>query len=158
VDLVTDSLPAIALGLDPGSKEVMQSHPRHPDEHFFSRGGSLVVILGGLSIGLVTLVAYWYGFHAHGYHPTATQVPENVLRHARTLAFMTIIAGQMFYALSVRQLHQHIFQGGFFKNVYLWGAVILAFFLQLMVLEIPALRDAFKLQSLRSEERRVRKE
>lgn len=148
INLVTDSLPAIALGLDPGSKEVMQSHPRHPDEHFFSRGGSLVVILGGLSIGLVTLVAYWYGFHAHGYHPTDTQVPENVLRHARTLAFMTIIAGQMFYALSVRHLHQHIFQGGFFKNVYLWGAVILAFFLQLMVLEIPALSDAFKLQSL----------
>lgn len=148
INLVTDSLPAIALGMDPGSKDVMKHRPRKANESFFAHGAISNIILGGLSIGGVTIVSYWLGFSEYGYSPFDTDVPAHILGYARTIAFITIIACQLFYALALRHPQQSIFKVGIFKNKYLIGAIVLGFLLQIVLLEVPFFAQAFKLQPL----------
>lgn len=148
INLVTDSLPAIALGMSPGSKDVMLDPPRKQEEGFFAKGAVGTVVIGGISIGLVTILSYYLGFVEYGYSPFDSNVPEEILGYARTIAFMTIIACQLFYALTFVHPKKTIFTAGLGKQVYLLGAIVLGFVLQLLVLHIPFLANAFKLQPL----------
>ncbi|RQW08236.1 ATPase, partial [candidate division KSB1 bacterium] len=148
INLLTDSLPAVALGMDPGDPDIMQEKPRPPQESFFAHGAGLRILLGGLLIGLLTILAFWLGFHEHGYSPRDAAIPANVLDYARSMAFMTIIASQLFYSLAFRNRLKSIFQIGILKNRYLVGAIVLGLSLQLIVIGTPAMRHAFKLQML----------
>ncbi|RYU81838.1 cation-translocating P-type ATPase [Hymenobacter persicinus] len=148
INLLTDSLPAIALGMDPGDPDVMRRPPRRPNESFFAGGAGWRVGLGGVLIGLLTMAAFWFGFYEHGYQPFARSLPEPVLEYAHTMAFMTIICSQLLYALSFRSDTKSIFQAGLFANPYLTGAVVLGIGLQLLALTVPALQYAFKLRPL----------
>jgi Ca2+-transporting ATPase len=148
INLITDSLPAIALGMDPDDPDVMKEKPRPPDESFFAHGAGMRALTGGLVIGILTIFAFWYGFYEHGYSPFDDSVPENVLRYARTMAFMTIVSCQMFYSLAFRSSIKSFFQSGIFTNKYLIGTVVLGLSLQLIVIGVPAMQDAFKLQML----------
>lgn len=146
INLVTDTLPAIALGMDPGDKDVMKEKPRTVNENFFSHGAGRRVIMAGVLIGLLTLIAFYFGFIKQGYHPLDQNIPDMVNEYARTLAFLTLIACQLFYSFSFRHESKSIFTVGFFSNKYLIGAVILGLGLQVLVLYIPFMREAFKLQ------------
>ena len=148
INLLTDTLPAVALGMDPGDPDVMTLKPRSPKEGFFSEGAGLQVIVGGLLIGLLTTFAFWHGYQANGYSPRDTNVPAEITEYARTMAFMTIISCQLFYSMSFRNHAKSIFTIGIFSNVYLIGAIVLGFALQLFVLGVPFMRNAFKLQML----------
>ena len=148
INLLTDSLPAIALGMDPGDPDVMKEKPRNPKESFFAGGAGLQIIVGGILIGGITILAFWYGYFQHGYSPFDASVPEEVVEYARTMAFMAIISCQLFYSLAVRNSNKSIFQVGIFSNKYLVGAIVLGFVLQLVVIGIPAMQNAFKLQML----------
>lgn len=148
INLLTDSLPAVALGMDPGDPDVMKEKPRDPKESFFAGGAGLHIILGGILIGVVTILAFWYGYYEHGYSPFDSSVPDEIVSYARTMAFMAIISCQLFFSLSVRNSKKSIFKIGIFSNKYLIGAIILGFLLQLIVIEIPMMREAFKLQML----------
>ena len=148
INLITDSLPAIALGMDPGDPDVMQEKPRDPKESFFAQGAGWHAAIGGLVIGLLTLAGFWYGYHERGYSPFDSGVPEAVVTNARTLAFMILVSCQLFYSLSVRNMQKSLFRIGPFSNMYLIGAIVLGFGLQLGVMLIPALRDAFGLALL----------
>lgn len=151
INLLTDTLPAVALGMDPGDPDVMTLKPRNPRESFFSDRAGLQVIAGGVLIGLLTAFAFWYGYYANGYSPRDNNVPDEVTQYARTMAFMTIIACQLLYSLSFRHNTKSIFHMGVFSNLYLIGAIVLGFALQLFVLGVPFMRDAFKLQMLSME-------
>jgi len=148
INLLTDSLPAVALGMDPGDPDVMKEKPRNPKESFFAGGAGLMVVLGGMLIGAITILAFWYGYFAHGYGPYDTSVPADVLEYARTMAFMAIISCQLFYSLAFRNSKKSIFTIGVFSNKYLIGAIVLGLLLQLVVIGIPAMQNAFKLQML----------
>jgi len=148
INLLTDSLPAVALGMDPGDPDVMKEKPRDPKENFFAHGAGLRAILGGLLIGIITLLAFWYGYYEHGYSPLDDVVPEDAVQYARTLAFMTIISCQLFYSLALRNSKKSIFSIGIFSNKYLIGSIVLGLALQLLVISIPAMQKAFKLQML----------
>ncbi len=148
INLLTDSLPAIALGMDPDTKDVMQHKPRPSTESFFAHKQGWRALFGGLLIGALTIAAYWFGFYEHGYSPFDASIPEEVLSYARTMAFMSIISAQLFYSLAFRHYRLSIFQLGLFSNKPLILAIVVGFLLQLLVLEIPLLRDAFKLQML----------
>lgn len=148
INLVTDTLPAIALGVDPGDKDVMTRKPRTINENFFSHGAGIRIIRAGGLIGILTLVAFLLGYYSDGYSPLASDVPESTHEYARTLAFMTIIACQLFYSFSFRHETKSIFKVGFFSNKYLLGAVVAGFALQFLVLYIPFMREAFKLQAI----------
>jgi Ca2+-transporting ATPase len=146
INLITDSLPAIALGMDPGNPDVMKEKPRPAKESFFANGAGMRVLLGGFLIGTLTLIAYFFGYYEHGYSPFDKQVPQNTLEYARTLAFMVLVVCQLFYSMAFRNERKSIFRIGIFSNKYLVGAILLGIALQLVVLGIPAIKSAFHLQ------------
>lgn len=148
INLLTDTLPAIALGMEPGDPDVMKNKPRNPRESFFAEGAGFRVAAGGILIGLLTILAFWLGYYQHGYSPYDKAIPQSVAGYARTMAFMTIVACQLFYALTFRHPFKSLFQVGIFSNKYLAGAVIIGILLQLIVLGIPVLHNAFKLEML----------
>lgn len=148
VNLITDTLPAIALGVDPGDKEVMKKKPRDPKESFFAGGASFRAIVGGSLIGILTLVAFYFGLREHGYNLNSKNIPENVLTYGRTMAFVVLAASQLFYSLTMRNSTKSILQVGLFSNMYLIAALISGFILQLGVISIPFLSSAFKLHNL----------
>lgn len=148
INLITDSLPAVALGMDPGDPDVMKEKPRKKNESFFAGGAGYNVITGGLLIGLLTVAAFWYGYYEHGASPFNHNVEPEIVEYARTMAFMALVASQLFYSLAVRNHAKSIFQIGLFSNIYLIGAIVLGLALQLLVIGIPFMQDAFGLQML----------
>lgn len=152
INLITDSLPAIALGIDPGDKDVMKHKPRNPKESFFANGAGFRAVIGGALIGLLTLVAFYFGLSQHGYELGANMLSEEVLEeaipYARTMAFVVLAASQLFYSLSMRNFNKSIFRIGLFSNKYLIGAIIVGILLQLVVITVPFLSNAFGVHNL----------
>ena len=148
VNLITDSLPAIALGVDTNDKDVMKQKPRDPKESFFAGGTAFRAIVGGTLIGTLTLVAFYLGLNENGYTLNSNNTPETVLNYARTMAFVVLATSQLFYSLSIRSNTKSIFQVGIFTNKHLIMAIVGGFILQLGVVSIPFFANIFKLQNL----------
>lgn len=148
INLLTDTLPAIALGVDPGDKEVMKRKPRDPKESFFAHGAGTRAALGGLLIGLITIIAFAFGLNAEGYSLSTANIPDEALAHGRTMAFIVLAASQLFYSLAKRNNTKSIFQIGLFSNKYLIGAIIIGLLLQVLVINIPVLAAAFGMQPI----------
>ena len=152
VNLITDSLPAIALGIDPGDKDVMKQKPRNPKESFFAQGAGIRAVVGGILIGLLTLFAFYYGLSHHGYKIGGGMLSEDVLDtalpYARTMAFVVLAASQLFYSLSMRNFSKSVLKVGLFSNIYLIGAIVIGMLLQLVVITIPVLANAFGVHNL----------
>jgi Ca2+-transporting ATPase len=148
INLITDSLPAIALGVDPGDIDVMKKKPRDPKEGFFAQGAGLRAIIGGMLIGLLSLAAFYFGLAEYGYSLGSKNIPQEVLVHARTLSFVVLAGSQLFYALTIRSSAKSIFQIGVFSNMYLIGAIFIGLTLQVGVTIIPPLAAVFRVHSL----------
>lgn len=156
INLITDSLPAIALGIDPGDKDVMKRKPRDPRQSFFAEGSGVRAVIGGLLIGLLTLTAFYYGMYEHGFNifsGLAKEITESAdyntaLVYARTMAFVVLAASQLFYSLSMRSHEKSIFQIGFFKNKFLIAAIIIGILLQEIVISVPFLANAFGVHNI----------
>lgn len=152
INLVTDTLPALALGVDPASTDVMREKPRPQNENFFSHGAWLRAIVGGLSIGILTLLAFYIGLFEKGYDLLAihdiNSIPENVLTYARTMAFIVLTISQLCYAFTMRSDRESLFKVGIFKNKYLNISLILGTILQLLLIATPFLAKAFGVMSL----------
>lgn len=146
INLVTDSLPAIALGMDPGNPDVMREKPRSAGENFFSHGAGKKVLFTGTLIGLLTIVAFWMGYNRLGFSPFSSGIPAEVHEYARTMAFLTIIACQLIYSLSFKHEHLSVFKTRL--NRYLVWAIVIGFALQLVVIFVPFLREAFRLRMI----------
>lgn len=134
VNLITDSLPAFALGLEPTEKTVMERKPRKKDEDFFSNGLMSTIIWQGCMVGLLTLASYIYGEAIN--HETGM-----------TMAFVTLSACQLFHSFNVKS-HESVFNKQIFNNRYLWGAALLGAVLQVLIINVPALAKIFKLVPL----------
>ncbi|MDF2521119.1 MAG: ATPase [Clostridia bacterium] len=148
INLITDTLPAIALGIDPGDKDVMKKKPRDPKESFFAHGAGVRAVVGGVLIGTLTLAAFYFGLREYGYSLGAQNIPENVLTYARTMAFVVLATSQLFYSLTMRNPSKSILQVGLLSNKYLVGAIIIGIILQIGVISVPFLASAFKVQQL----------
>ncbi len=136
VNLITDTLPALSLGVDPGDKNVMDNAPRDPKESLFKRGG-VSLVLNGILIGVLTLIAYRFGLQKYG-----------SLVHAQTMAFVVLSVSQLFHALNMRHPEKSIFQIGLFTNKYLILSIIFGIFLQDVIITVPFLRDVFNVFDL----------
>ena len=141
VNLVTDTLPAICLGIDPGDKEVMSRKPRNPKESFFSGGDGIKAVIGGTLIGLLTLTAFYLGMkHAD------TGVDK--LTYGRTMAFIVLTFSQLFYSLSMRNGKKTIIEVGIFGNKFLLLSLVVGMLLQIMIISIPVIANIFKVTQL----------
>ena len=133
INLVTDSLPALALSVDPPDKGIMNRKPRNPKGGFMTRGMIWRVMYQGLMIGCIPLVSYILGLRDGG----------EVL--GRTMAFATLMFAQLVH---VRNLHSNVlssFRTNPMKNKPLIGAIFLSAAIGLIVLLVPPIRDAFSL-------------
>ncbi|WP_054954862.1 cation-translocating P-type ATPase [Paenibacillus dakarensis] len=148
INLVTDTLPAIALGVDPGEEDVMKRKPRDPKESFFAGGAAINAVIGGVLIGGLTLFAFHLGLQEFGYSLGSDQIPDDAMTYARTMAFVVLAASQLFYAFSKRSATKSIFQIGVFSNKLLVGAVVAGLLLQYISISVPFLANAFKVHNL----------
>ncbi|SHO48436.1 cation-translocating P-type ATPase [Anaerocolumna xylanovorans] len=156
INLITDSLPAIALGIDPGDKDVMKLKPRDPKQSFFAEGSGARAVIGGFLIGLLTLTAFFFGMYEHGFNIFTNLAKEvtkssdynTALIYARTMAFVVLAASQLFYSLSMRSHDKSIFKIGLFKNKFLIASIIIGLLLQEVVISVPFLADAFGVHNI----------
>lgn len=153
INLVTDTLPAISLGMDPGDPDVMKNKPRPAKESFFAHGAGIRAIIGGVLVGLMTLTAFVVGLLEHDstlsittLH-TVTKGSESFV-YASTMAFVVLAMSQLFYAFTMRHTHKSILHVGLFKNKWLFGSLIVGTILQIGVIAVPFLQDAFGVQWL----------
>ena len=138
VNLITDSFPALSLGVDPGDKGVMDLPPRNPKESLFSGRTGILLILNGILIGGTTLFAFVLGEYLY---------PDS-LRHAQTMAFVVLSVSQLFYSLAMRNETKSLFQVGVFKNKLLIASLIFGIEIQFAIITIPFTANIFKVYSL----------
>lgn len=134
INLITDSLPAFAIGMEKATDDVMKQKPRDKKEGFFAHGLGVEIIWQGILIGLLSLTAYIIGKQIS---------PE----HGHTMAFITLSTLQLFHAFSLKS-KRSIFTKQVFDNKYLWGAFFVGLTLQFVILYVPALANVFELASL----------
>jgi Ca2+-transporting ATPase len=132
VNLVTDGLPAMALGVDPNNHDIMIRPPRNPKESVFSRGLSRKIIARGLQIGISTVFVFALVYFL-----------KNDLAEARTMAFCTLVFSQMFHVFDCRSEVYSVFEIGIFKNQYLILATVCSLFMQLLVVYHPFMQEIF---------------
>ncbi|WP_454052971.1 cation-translocating P-type ATPase [Clostridium sp. Marseille-Q7071] len=148
VNLITDTFPALALGMDPGDKDVMNKKPRNPKSSIF-KGSTLSLVANGILIGSLTLIAFVYGARTYGGADVSLlAMPKQVLIHAQTLAFTVLSGTQLIHSLNMRNETKSIFQIGLFSNMYLIGAIILGFLLQLIVISVTPIANLFGVYKL----------
>lgn len=131
VNLVTDSLPAIALGLDTPEKDIMEKKPRSPKKGLFADGLWAAIIFEGLMIGALALLAFSIGVNVLGNLTTG-----------RTMAFAVLSISQLVHAFNMRSEHS-VFRAGLFKNPYLVLSLIAGLMLEVSVISIPKLAVIF---------------
>ncbi len=148
INLVTDSLPALALGMEPVEKDVMRRKPRAKTESLFAHGMGIRAGFQGMLIGLLALIAYAIG--SRFLHPTgdgfwgclfATPTHSNIVL-GETMAFAVLALSQLVHAFNVRSYHS-LFRVGFHTNLYMVGAFLASLILMLVVLFVPVLQNVF---------------
>jgi len=138
VNLVTDGLPAIALGIDPGDPDLMQRKPRKPTESLFSKDVRL--FLSVMPILMASLLLFGY----FSYRPWENSFQ---LLEARTQLLTSMVVMELMVALSMRSLRYPVFKVGIFKNKFLWYAILSSFLLQLFILYTPWVQSLFGVQT-----------
>ena len=135
VNLVTDSLPAIALGLEPPEKDIMNRPPRDSKKSIFADGLMGKIVVEGFMIGMFTILAFFIGNRYYG------------IEVARTMAFISLGMLELIHSFNVKS-EESIFKVGLFENKYLVGAFLLGTVLQLGIVFVPTLAEIFKLTQL----------
>ena len=127
INLINDSLPAIALGLEPPEKNIMNNKPRNINDGILSGGIGRIVILRGVIIGVVTIIAQYIGLKVSSELGTA-------------MAFSTILLARIFQTIAARSDHYTSIELGFFSNKYVFGAMGITFIIYLLIL-LPGVRS-----------------
>jgi Ca2+-transporting ATPase len=143
INLVTDGLPALALGVDPYPKDLMERRPRNPRETVINRRMFELIAAVGAIIAVGTLLVFWMELPANFSTLPATE-RETILAEARTAAFTTIVVFELFFVFSIRSPRETFLRGRPLSNPYLLVAVVSSFVLQLAVVYLPFLWVPFR--------------
>lgn len=134
VNLITDTLPAFAIGMEPVDDDVIYQKPRPKDESFFANGLGIKIAYQGILVGLLTLTSYMIGngdSHEIG----------------MTMAFITLVLVQLVHSFNVKS-EKSVFNKQVFNNKYLWGSAIIGIILLLVIIYVPFLNEIFELAPL----------
>ncbi len=148
VNLITDSLPAIALGMQPKDPKCMEEHPRDPKESIFAHGGLGLTLGYGAVITIAVLLAFFScGWLNGAYSLESIKVlyttNSNILHQAQTMAFTTLAFCELFHMIGMSNVSRsfiHVFKD---KNWMLFIAFLFGVALQLFVIETPGVSDVF---------------
>ena len=138
VNLITDSFPALALGVYKTKEDVMNNPPRNPKESIFIKSDKIQLIINGVLIGGITLFAFKLGERLYA----------DSLIHAQTMAFVVLSVSQLFLSLSLRSNIKSAFSLGIFSNKYLVYSILLGIFLQVIIISISFIANIFKVTPL----------
>ncbi len=131
INLVTDSFPAIGLGLEEADKHIMHKRPKNPRKGLFADGLWKKIFSEGIMIGMLTLFAFHLGTTKYS------------LEVGRTMAFIALSTLELIHSFNIRSDDSSLFEIGLFKNKYLIGAFLLGFSLQVAVIIIPPIAKIF---------------
>ena len=140
INLLTDSLPAIALGVEPHTSDVMNEKPRPADESILTKDFLAKIGLEGLVIGAMTMVSFLTGYHQDG------------ALLGSTYAFGTLCLARLFHGYNCKSDRPVIFTKRFFNNKWMQGAFVLGAVLITAVLTVPGLHQVFKVETLNFEQ------
>jgi Ca2+-transporting ATPase len=141
LNLVTDSLPALALGMEPVEQGIMKQKPRDSKASLFANGFAVSMVFYGILVGFITLAAFWLGEYVLSDPLTADGT-------ANTMAFATLVFGELTRAFAVRSESRSIFSIGIFSNSAMNKAFAVSLAMQLAVLFIPFLQPIFDITAL----------
>ncbi len=142
INLITDSLPALALGTEAAERNLMQRPPRDPKDGIFSGGVGFDVAYQGLFVTILTMAAFFIGERIQN---GAWAIANST--DGTTMAFLTLIMAEIFHSFNMRSQRQSLFamKG---HNKFLWGAAALSLILTLAVLYVPFLQKAFSFEHI----------
>lgn len=153
INLITDSLPAIALGMDKTTSDVLDEKPRNPNESIFAHGGMTLVLVRGAILTVSVLLAYFSAAWLNGTFGLSAikalySSDADILHQAQTMAFTTLAFGELFHMFGMRNANKSSF--AVFKSGNFMMGIAFAFgiILQLAVIEIPAARMVFTTANL----------
>jgi len=136
INLVTDSLPALALAVDPAEKDVMKKKPMKKSKGIFTKGMTFRLVYQGIMIGLLTLAAFVLGLSVNGDSAYKIKVGQ-------TMAFTVLAFSELVHVFNVRNNMKSLFSSNPFNNSKLLLAIVASAALMFAVLIVPALRDIF---------------
>ena len=152
VNLITDSLPAVALGMDKKPADIMEDQPRDPKESIFSRGGYAMVFGYGALIGVATLLAFLVNPWQHGCFDIASInaffQDKAELQKAQAMAFCVLSFSELFHMLGMINIRKSVALVVKNKNWMLWLSFFIGMGLQFLVIEVPGVNTVFKLHAL----------
>ena len=148
VNLVTDSLPALALAFDPADKEIMKRKPLKPSKGVFTKGMAYRVVYQGIMVGLLTLAAFIIGMATTKTPIEGLTLDKSKVEVGQTMAFITLSVGELAHVFNVRNNKKTIFSKELFNNKKLLINTGISLALVLIILFIPALRHIFSIPLL----------
>jgi len=151
VNLITDSLPALALGADDKPKGIMKRKPRNPNDSLFSGGGLFITIFYGFLIAALTLGSFLFVPIQHilsaggavSIAAISKELTGEVLTMSQTYAFAVLAVSQLFHSFGMRDVNTTIFNKSFFSNKFMLFSFATGLLLQLAVTEIPFMNQTF---------------
>jgi Ca2+-transporting ATPase len=151
INLITDTFPALALGMEEAEPDVMNRPPRKSNEGIFAGGLGVDVVYQGVLVTLITIASYLIGnyFEFHGTERWVNffTVPGGVSNHGMTMAFLTMSMCEVFHSFNMRSQRKSVFSLKK-QNKILWAAMLGSIVLTTLVLEVPFLANAFGFTSI----------
>lgn len=151
INLVTDSLPALALAFDPANSDIMTRKPAKPGKGVFTKGMTWRVIYQGVMIGLLTLAAFIIGLATTKTPIEGLTLDESKIEVGQTMAFVTLALSELVHVFNVRDNKKSLFKTKVFNNSKLILAIIASAALMLVILAVPFLRGIFSIPVLPTE-------
>ena len=151
INLVTDSLPALALAVDPAEKDVMNRKPVDSKKGVFTKGRTWRVLYQGIMIGLITLAAFIIGLATPEQDLPVIEglTPEEVrVEIGQTMAFVVLALSELVHVFNIRNNKKSVFKTGIFQNKQLLLAIAISAALMFVILLIPGLRHIFSIPVL----------
>ena len=151
INLVTDSLPALALAFDPANSDITQRKPVKLGKGIFTKGMTWRIVYQGVMIGGLTLAAFMIGLATTKTPINGLTLDQSKIEVGQTMAFVTLALSELVHVFNVRDNKKSIFKTGIFNNMILIGAIAVSALLMFVILFIPALRNIFSIPVLPSE-------
>ena len=151
INLVTDSLPALALAFDPADKDIMTKKPIKPGKGIFTKGMTWRIVYQGIMIGLITLVAFIIGLATTTSPIDGLTLEQSKIEVGQTMAFITLAFSELVHVFNIRNNKKSIFKTSILNNKKLILAIVASAMLMVIILLIPGLRTIFSIPILPKE-------
>lgn len=148
INLVTDSLPALALAFDPANDDIMKRKPIKNSKGIFTKSMTYRIIYQGIMIGLLTLAAFVIGLATTKTPIDGLTLEQSKIEVGQTMAFVTLAFSELVHVFNIRDNKKSIFKTNIFNNMKLIGAILISAALMLVILLVPKLREIFSIPVL----------